>query len=392
MVNYSNFISMVKEILRNFMKSIIDFPTKFVAIAKSFSNELIYGMGTKKLIKLLGSPVGLLGMLFVLISAILPLLPGSAPLISTFRFIFFFIALGESWNIIGGYGGEIDFGHVVFFGIGGYAAAIAYVNYNVNIWVSFLLAGIVAMIYAAIIGIPILKLRGAYFAVAMLAIAKITERFVSFFSDFTGGGIGIDTGKFIDEFDNARLIAYYLMLGASIMAYFITHYVSYSRLGLSLRAIKNSPEGAASIGINVNRTKLTAFTISAFIAGIVGAINITIAYTVIPSQTFPTSLTVQMIIMTFIGGAGTVYGPVIGAILLSPLNILLTDYLSGLSLSLFGLTLNFGTGYVIVYGIIFIVAILYLPKGIMGYLYEKKWVKEESIVEVSEDTVPEEVQ
>ncbi len=347
----------------------------------SFFNELIFGMGTKKMIELLASPLGLIGVFFVVISVALPLLPNTGGLLQTFRFIFFFIALGESYNIIGGYGGEVDFGHVVFFGIGGYAAAITYVNYGLNLWLAFLMGGVIAALYGLIIGFPILRLRGAYFAVAMLAIATITQQVISYFSDFTGGGQGISTGKILSEFGDIYIAGYYLMLVASILAFIITHYVSYSRLGLSLRAIKESPEGASSIGINVLYTKLTAFIISAFIAGIVGAFNITILFVVTPDQTFPTALTVQMIIITFIGGGASVFGPVIGAILLSPLDVLLTQMLAGVSISLFGLKLDFSSGYIIIYGLIFILAILYLPKGIMGYFHDKGWVAEESIID-----------
>lgn len=373
----NNFARMLKDIAN----SVKNLPRNSVNWGRNMANELVHGMGTKKMIELVVSPLGLVGVFFVFISAVLPLLPGAESLLASFRFMFFFIALAGSWNIIGGYAGEIDFGHVVFFGLGSYTAAISYVNYGINIWVSFFLGGVVAMLFALLIGVPILRLRGAYFAVAMLAVAKVVEQLVSYFADFTGGGAGISTGILLQEFEDIRVTAYYLMLFASVMSFFISHYVSYSRLGLSLRAIKASHEGAAAAGIDVLKSKVQAFMISGFIAGIVGAFNITVLFVVEPAQTFPTSLTVQMIIMTFVGGIAMVFGPVLGAILLSPLNIYLTKLLANVEINIFGLTLDFGSGYIIIYGVFFIGIILYLPKGIMGYLVGKGYVKEEALVE-----------
>lgn len=373
----------------------------------SFYSEILYGPGTRHLIKVLTSPIGLLGTFFLIISLFLGLVPQgssaysqSQTLINILWFVFFYMALAESWNIIGGYAGEIDFGHVLFAGMGIYTEAILINEYNAMSWFSFLghnflsdvmlplittifISGLSAVVVALIIGIPVLKLKGAYFAIAMLAFSQVLLIVFSFIDiPFyrTNGGTGVNVGQLSKIDPNYSIIVYLLIIGVSIVAFIIVHYVSYSRLGLSLRSIKGSPDGAASIGINVLKTKLQAFAISAFIAGLAGAVYVLKIFDVTPEVAFDVHVTVQMIIMTLLGGSANVFGPVIGALIVWPIRSLLSQNLSGVSWSFLGFSLNFDVAYLIVYGIIFIFAVLYLPKGIIGYLEDKGILKRESLI------------
>lgn len=383
------------------------FGKRLMQTAKSFYSEIVYGPGTKHFIKVLLSPIGILGTFFLIISILLGLVPRtssaysqSQTLINILWFVFFYMSLAESWNIIGGYAGEIDFGHVLFAGMGIYTEAILINEYNAMTWFTFLghnffsdillplvvtiiISGLSAVIIALIIGGPVLKLKGSYFAIAMLAFSQVMLIIFSFvpipFYN-TNGGTGVNVGQLSRIDPNYAMIVYMLIIGVSIVAFIIVHYVSYSRLGLSLRAIKGSPDGASSIGINVLWTKLQAFAISAFIAGIAGAVYVLKIFDVTPDVAFDTNVTVQMIIMTLLGGSASVFGPVIGSLIIWPIRSILSTNLSGISFNFFGFVLNFNVAYLIVYGLIFVLAVLYLPKGIIGFLEDKGVLKRESLV------------
>ena len=358
---------------------------KFNVYLKSIYFEIFKGPGYIKLKAMLLSPVGLLGSFFIFLSMALPFLPNTITIVNLLWYVFYYIIIAQSFNIIGGYGGEIDFGHVVFVGIGTYTVAILYGLHGVNIWLSIILAGFVSALAALILGIPILKLRGAYFAVTMLAVAHTMGIIVSYFSDFTGGGSGIFIGLLLKEVPNLRLYSYFAVILVSILAFFITHYLSHTRLGLSLRAIKESPDGAASIGINVLRTKIIAFMISAFLAGLAGGVFMIRILNIQPLEAFSARVTEEMIIITMLGGPGSVFGPVIGALIVVPLRTTLIRWLTGLTVTVFGLTLKLEVAYLLIYGMIYILAVLFLPKGIMGWLQDKGFVKRESLVEDQPD-------
>lgn len=378
-------------------------------LIQTFYDEIISGPGTKQLIKILISPIGLLGIVFLIISIFLGFIdtPQANNIKSILWFVFLFIALAESWNIIGGYAGEVDFGHVLFLGVGVYTEAILINQYNAMSWFSFLgnnvftiyltifltilLSGLSTVVIAIIIGLPILRLKGAYFAIAMLALSQVflilfLQANLFPFYQTNGGNITYVT-KLLRIIPNYTLFVYILIIGVSIVAFIITHYVSYTRLGLSLRAIKGSPDGASSIGINVLKTKLQAFALSAFIAGIAGAVYMLYFLSITPEPVFDTQITVQMIIMTLLGGSASVFGPVIGALIIYPIRNILTQNLSGFAFTFGGIVLNFDVAYLIIYGLIFVFAVLYLPNGIIGYLEKKGILKRESLID--EDQIKE---
>ncbi len=348
-------------------------------------DEIVRGPGAKKLVSVLLSPVGMLGSFFVLIAIILPLLPLTQSLVNTLWYIFFYIAISESWNIMGGYGGEVDFGHILFVGIGVYTVGILYMFHGFNIWIGIILGGIVSAISAILIGIPALRLRGAYFAITMLAFNEALAIIFINARSFTNGSNGLIVGSLLAKYPSLRLTTYYLIIFMSIIAYLITHYVSYTRLGLSLRAIRDSPDGAASVGINVMKTKMTAFVLSAFIAGLTGGVFLLRLLSLTPAETFNTSFTVEMIVITLLGGSGSVFGPVIGAIIIVPLKVILISALAQRSFTIFGATFKLDTAYLLIYGLIFIFAILFIPDGIIGYLEKKGLIKRESLVPEEEE-------
>ena len=345
-------------------------------------DELINGPGFKAILDLLRKPVGILGLIFLAISIIIPFIPGTGYYMEILWFVFFYIAVSESWNIIGGYGGEVDFGHVVFVGIGAYTVGLLYNAYYVNIWIGVIIGGFIAAIFAVLLGIPTLRLRGAYFAVTMLAVNEAVKNIFLNTPQF-GSGQGIYIGQVLSEIPGIELLNYYAIIILTIFAFLTTHYISYSRLGLSLRAIKESIPGSCASGVEVTQSKLIAFAISAFIAGMAGGLLMINFYQITPGEAFRGETTVEMIIMTLLGGAGNVFGPVLGALILVPLKQFLIALFAGQTLVLFGLKLKLELMYLVVYGIIFILVVLFIPKGIMGYLEEKKIVERESLAKYS---------
>ena len=400
----------IKKSLKNFIAALVKIPSVTRQTLTSFVNEILFGPGTKSLFRVLTSPMGTLGIFFLIISFFLGFVPYGTPayypaqsIINILWFVFFYIALAESWNIIGGYAGEIDFGHVLFAGMGIYTEAILLNEYNALTWFNFMgdnvifsvylpllltifISGLSAVFVAIIIGIPTLKLKGAYFAIAMLAFSLVMGIIFSFIPiPFynTNLGAGVDVGWLTSPkrgIPNYTQTVYFLIIGVSMVAFIICHYVSYTRLGLSLRAIKGSPDGASSIGINVLRTKLQAFAISGFIAGLAGAVYVIKLFDVTPDVAFNTNVTVQMIIMTLLGGSSNVFGPILGSLIIWPIRSILSTNLSGVNWIIFGFKINFSVAYLVIYGLIFVFAVLYLPKGIMGVLEDKGIIKRETLI------------
>lgn len=365
---------------------------KITSFIRSLIAEILYGPGAKNLKKVLLSPIGILGSFFVFLSIIMSFIPEFTYLVSILWYVFFFIAVAESWNIIGGYGGEVDFGHVLFVGIGMYVEGMLIASLKFDIYSSIFFAGLVSAIVAILIGIPTLRLRGAYFAIAMLAFAEsaviIFNYFQMIYFNIFGfeiklninGGAGIDLGFLIRQIPNFRQLTFLLIVVVSMISFITTHYVSYTRLGLALRAIRDSPEGASSAGINVFRTKLIAFAISGFIAGMAGAVFGLRLFFFTPTEAFQVANTVKMIIITLVGGPGSVFGPIIGALIIQPLEPLLVNLFTGIKYTIFGFKLNLDVGYLLIYGLIFIFATFFLPRGIIGFLEQKGILKRESLI------------
>ena len=365
-------------------------------------DELFFGPGMKKLIEVLKSPIGLLGTLFLIISLVLPFFPGTASITDSLWWIYFYISIAESWNIIGGYAGEVDFGHVIFVAVGIYTVGVSFQNFffltflfgqyffgfpfGVYLWmaIEILLAGLVGALFAFLIGIPTLKLRGAYFAVTLLAFANVLSVIFNYPNDITHGGDGVNISAILQSVPDLRMLGFFGIIFVSIACFVITHYISYTRLGLNLRAIRDNQEGASAMGISVMKTKLTAFTMSGFLAGMAGANFMFHLFNFDPVHAFETKLTVEMIIITLLGGAGSVFGPILGAFIIVFTKFQLPVLVGQTQLNIFGLVINFDILNLILYGVLFIVAILFLPRGIIGWLQDRGVIKRETLIDSKE--------
>ena len=269
--------------------------------------------------------------------------------VHVFTLFFMMAALAQAWNLIGGFAGYASFGNVTFFGVGAYTCAYAMNTIHAPFWAALIGAIALATLVAALLGWPILRLRGHYFAIATLGIAIGTQALVSELPP-----LGKGSGMTLPINSNFHFF-YWMMLAILIGSIIITALIARSRFGYALVAIRENEEAAAVLGINAPRMKVAAWAVSAAITGAAGA---TFAYWtsfIDPPTVFDLNFNVLMIIMALLGGAGSVAGPTIGAFIISAIG----EYLGAQSIS---------PWHTVVLGAIIIFVVIVVPRGIMPYL------------------------
>jgi len=260
-----------------------------------------------------------------------------------------FVVMASAWNIIGGLTGYASFGNVAFFGLGAYTAGVVVTNLNLPFALALVLAPLVAAAFAVIVGIPLLRLRGHYFAVATLGVGVAVGEVVNNIEP-----LGAATGLFL-PIVRSDLLFFYLMLGAALLAVLTTWVILRTRFGYGLLAIRENEEAAAVIGVNTTFYKVAAFCIAAALTGIAGAIFAQWNSFINQDNAFAISDNVQMILMAVIGGAGTVLGPVAGAISLELIIQSLAGGGSGSVFSQIGL------------GVLLAVCVIFIPRGVIDF-------------------------
>ncbi|MBS0317798.1 MAG: branched-chain amino acid ABC transporter permease, partial [Proteobacteria bacterium] len=216
--------------------------------------------------------------------------------------------LAQGWNIIGGYTGYASFGNSVFYGLGSYGVAIAMVQWHLPFWVGMVFGVVLALVFAFLLGVPVLRLRGHYFAIATLALAQVMAAIVSNVP-LAGQNIGL----VLPPLNNDRLF-YGLSLALLVIATLTVYWLTRSRFGFGLIAIRENEEGAAVMGVNTTLYKVLAFALSGVFSALAGGIHAYWITFLDPDSAFDISLNVKMIIMAVFGGAGTVFGPIVGAL------------------------------------------------------------------------------
>ena len=279
---------------------------------------------------------------------------GAAPrLLSAFMVqfvinLFMLAILAESWNIIGGFTGYASFGNVAFFGLGAYTTGILMTKVALPLPVALAGATVVPMLFAAAIGLPILRLKGHYFAIATLGVAE-TVREVVYNVELTGAGTGL-----VMPIARTPALFFYLMLAILVAVTLVNGWLARSRFGYGLVAIREDEDAAAAMGIDTARYKTIAFAISGAFAGITGGVFAYWITFIDPDAVFRVIITIQMIIMAVFGGAGTVVGPLLGALVLASVSEVLSTQLVALA-ELFN-------------GLIVILVVLFMPKGLLEVL------------------------
>jgi branched-chain amino acid transport system permease protein len=263
--------------------------------------------------------------------------------------LFMWIALAGSWNIISGLTGYVSFGHVAFFGAGAYATAILIVKAAWSWPAAALAGGVVAVLLALVIGYPCLRLKGPYFAIAMLGLNEVLRALVSYFEGLTGGGLGLS----LPTLDATRPI-YYAMGLIAVAVTGLTYSIVTSRFGLRLMTIREDEVAAEAMGIDTFRHKLYAFLLSAVGAGIVGGLAARDQGYIEPISVFPLLTTITMIVMALFGGKGTVWGPVLGAVVLFVFQEVVWA--------------RFIYLHQLFFGAIIVAVVLMMPRGVLGLL------------------------
>lgn len=285
---------------------------------------------------------------------------GSSFYLNILATTFLFAGLAAAWNIIGGLGGQFSLGHSVFFAIGAYTTANLVLGYAISPWLAVVPAMILSAAFAALVSWPVFRLRGPFFAIATMALTEVMLALAMYFDGITGGArglsmpfkLGLENMIFRDRMSYA-----FLMLGFLAVTIVILAAIKHSRLGYSLQAVRDNEDTAEAAGIDVLRTKLIGMAVSAALMAAGGCLYLMYVRVVDPPSLFSLfDIGVKVALIALIGGIGTIYGPLLGALLIIPLENYLRAELGGMVPG----------SNLIVLGIILILTALYLRKGIMG--------------------------
>ncbi len=252
-----------------------------------------------------------------------------------------FAALGLAWNLVGGYAGQLSLGHVAFFGVGAYGLAL-FAELGIPVWISAFLAALVATAFAAIIGTIAFRLRGPYFTLATIAFAEVL-RLAATNLNVTGGAIGLAA------------------VALAVISFVANYWASRSRFGYYLMAIREDEDTAAAVGINTARCKVYALLMSAFLTALGGALYGSAFQFIVPDSILTIDISIQIAIITMLGGAGTLLGPIVGAVLLLSASEAFKNV--------------FQESHLLIYGVLIVVVVLFMPEGIVGglqHLFRKR--------------------
>jgi branched-chain amino acid transport system permease protein len=290
------------------------------------------------------------------LAAVIVILPFTAGnyLLRLTTIAFMYIALASSWNIVGGFTGYPSFATAAFFGIGAYASGILRSTGSLPLPVSWLAGAAAAMIFSLVVGPAILRLRGHYFAVASLVLAAVLREITNAATALTGGGMGLNLpASGVVNVDVQTRLYYVSMLVAAGLTVGLATLIWNSRLGWAMRCIEQNEDAATVLGVNTLAAKIFALAASAVTAGLVGAIYATWIGYIDPTDAFDDLLSIKPIIMAFVGGVGTILGPVAGAIIFL-----------GLEEFVWRNVLNFHAG---ILGIIIVMLLIFMPGGLGSF-------------------------
>ncbi len=273
-------------------------------------------------------------------------------LLFSFTQMFMLITLASNWNLISGFTGYVDFGHITFFGLGAYATGILMSKAGWSFYPTLLIGAGIAAIFAVFIGWATMHLKGSYFSIAMLGTFTAMREIVRLIKPLTGGGPGLTLPPYLN-----RPLFYYLTLIQAVIVIALVWWIRRTEFGATLIAIREDETGAEMRGINTTLHKVVAFTLAALSSGIVGGLWAYQNTFIDPDIVFLNSRNVEIAMMTMLGGFGTVAGPVIGAILIYWMRDVLWA--------------NFLQFHLIIEGILLILIVLFLPGGIMGTLGDR---------------------
>ncbi len=268
------------------------------------------------------------------------------------------VALAASLNLILGFAGYVSFGHVVFYGLGGYVT-LYLVMHGWNVWMAILMGGVAAALLALLVGGGILRLRGAYFALVTIGVNEAIKAFITNFQPF-GGPVGLELNfQVLKRYGGPAAVlwqTYYGLWFVALLLVVVTFWVRVSKFGLGLLAIREDEDAAEVMGVPTTLFKSMAFALSAFFPGLVGGLFFFRNSSVQPGEAFPLHISVESIVMVMLGGQGTVFGPLLGGLGYQWMRtFLLTNrVLKNIQLA--------------VAGVFLLIIVLFIPAGLIGWL------------------------
>jgi branched-chain amino acid transport system permease protein len=271
-----------------------------------------------------------------------------------------FAAVSQSWNILGGYCGQISLGHALYFGVGAYTTSVMFVTYSINPWIGMIAGGILSALLALGLGWPCFRLKGHYFSIATIVIAEI-GLLLAHNWEFVGGATGIQWPFNPDswwtlQFARDKVPYIYFALGLFIVTWLATYFIEESRWGYWWRAVKDNPEAAQSLGVTVFSSKMAAAAISAFFTAIAGAFYAAFVSYIDPESVMAFRFSLLFALPAVLGGIGTLWGPAVGAAILIPVTEITRSYAGG-----------GGNGLdMIIYGALIMLIALLKPEGILS--------------------------
>jgi branched-chain amino acid transport system permease protein len=280
--------------------------------------------------------------------------------------VLLYALMAQSWNVVAGLSGQISLGHAIFFGIGAYSATVLFVKFGLTPWVGLLVGMSLSALAAIAIGVPTLRLRGHYFAIATLLIGSSVQIIVQRW-DWVGAASGLyvpihrTAPWFYLQFHASKAPYYYLALAATAAGYLIVWFLRRSRFGFRLQALRDEPDAAASLGIAVARHKVMAFMLSAMMMSVAGTFYAQYVLVLDPERLLSTEISIIVLLMTVLGGSGTLWGPALGAAILIPLSEYSRIWFGGT-----GRTID-----LVLYGILILLVCMWRPNGILSLFEER---------------------
>jgi branched-chain amino acid transport system permease protein len=307
-----------------------------------------------------------LAAVFVVLAALAPLMVKDVYVQNIMVLTLMYAALSQSWNILGGYCGQISLGHALYFGLGAYTTAILFTKLGVVPWFGMIGGGLISALIAMALGYPTFRLRGHYFVIATIVIAEIA--YLLFLNwDWAGAALGIDIPVRGDswlkfQFTRSKLPYFYFALVFAAVAWLVTWWLENSKWGYWWRAVKDNPDAAESLGVVVFNSKMGAAAVSAFLTAIGGAFYAMFVSYIDPESVMSFQFSLLISLPAVVGGIGTLWGPVLGAVILIPLTELTRSFIGGS-----------GRGVdLIVYGSLIVLISLARPEGLLGLFTRRR--------------------
>ena len=280
--------------------------------------------------------------------------------------IFLYALMAQSWNVMAGLSGQISLGHAMFFGIGAYAASVLFAKYGISPWIGLLVGMAASALAAAAIGLPTLKLKGHYFAIATLLIGSGVQIVFSRW-EWVGAASGLyipieRTSPWISfQFHGAKTPYYFLAFAAAALGYLLVWHLRRTRFGFRLQAVRDEPEAAASLGVAVSGHKVLAFMLSGAMMSAAGTFYAQYVLVLDPERLFSIDISILVLLMTVLGGSGTLWGPALGAVILVPLSEYSRIWFGGT-----GRTVD-----LIIYGILIVLICMFRPRGLLSLIEDR---------------------